>query len=496
MAAYPDDTIAAIATPPGVGAVAIVRLSGREAVAIARRVLRQRRHDRPLELRPSHRARLARLRHPDDGRAIDQVLALPMLAPASFTGEDVVEIHCHGGRLAADLALRAVLAAGARGARPGEFTERAFLNGRLDLCQAEAVADLVEATSEAGLAAARAQLEGRLSAEIAAAREVLLDARALVDAHLDFPEEDLPAEAEREIGEAIRAASARVERLAATYGRGRLARDGARVVLAGKPNVGKSSLLNALLGRERALVSPVPGTTRDYLEEPLALGRWRVLLVDTAGQRSEGDALERAGVARARESLEAADLALVLLDGSRPLDREDRDVLERTRGRPRLVVRSKADLEPAWTGDGNDLDRGPGSGGRAAPRGSAAAGDSPASEIAGTERPIPVSARTGQGLERLCRALADALGAAEVEAPAGAGRLEEEVLVTRARHHEALLAAGRSLGAARDALASGGPLDAVSCELQAACSELDALLGATTAEDVLDRIFRRFCVGK
>ncbi|MFM7736006.1 MAG: tRNA modification GTPase, partial [Alphaproteobacteria bacterium] len=281
--AYVEDTIAAIATARGPGAVAIVRLSGPAAFELATRVCAAT-DGRAPDLSESHRARLARVRDAG-GRTVDEVLLLPMRGPRSYTGEDVVEFQCHGGSLVPRLVLSCLLAAGAREARAGEFTQRAFLNGRMDLCQAEAVAALVEASSEPALEIARSQLDGRLSRVIAALRDRLLDARALVEAHLDFPEDDLPADASREIESTIEASLDEIRLLRRGFERARLAREGARVVLLGKPNVGKSSLLNSLLGRERALVSAEPGTTRDFLEEPLAIGPrgFRVLLVDTAG---------------------------------------------------------------------------------------------------------------------------------------------------------------------------------------------------------------------
>ncbi|MEO2169880.1 MAG: tRNA uridine-5-carboxymethylaminomethyl(34) synthesis GTPase MnmE [bacterium] len=460
MASYFEDTIAAIATPRGAGAIAILRLSGVDAYTIAGKLLR-RADGAALSLDDSHRARRARLLDGTEDRPLDEVLVLPMLGPGTATGEDCVEIHCHGGAFLLDLALRATLAAGARAARPGEFTQRGFLNGRLDLCQAEAVADLAEAGSQAGLHAAWQQLEGGLSQRIHRLRDQLLDTRALVEAHLDFPEEDLPAETQRELETAQASVVQEMEALAATFARGRLAREGVRLVLAGRPNVGKSSLMNALLGRERALVSEVPGTTRDYLEEPLAIGDLQALLSDTAGIHVTRNVIEMAGVARSREQIEAADILLVVFDGSKPLSAMDREILEDTAGRPRLLLRNKSDLDEAWS----------------------------ASSLGATSRLLPVSAKTGSGLAPLCQAVLEML-------PADGETVVEKVVVTRARHHEALTSAGAAAARAGELLSAGGGLDLVACELQAATAELDALVGLSTPEDVLDRIFERFCIGK
>ena len=456
MPGYVEDTIAALATPPGTGAVAVLRVSGSDARAVAGRVLRRRGLDRPPAFE-SHRARVAVLVDPASRAPIDEVLVLPMLAPRSFTGEDVIEIHCHGSVLIADRGLRALLASGARAARPGEFTERAFLNGRLDLCQAEAVADLVEASSDAGRVAAWRQLEGALSRAIAALHEQLLDLRALVEAHLDFPEDDLPPEAEAEIAGGLDAGRRDVAGLVATFDRGRLAREGLRVVLLGKPNVGKSSLLNAILGRERALVSPQPGTTRDYLEEPAAVGDLRILLLDTAGVRPDPDAIERDGIRRTLDVAATADVVVVVLDRSRPLDDEDAAVLATATRRPHVVVRNKADLPEAWAAE---------------------------------DRMLDVSARSGSGLSGLASRLRAALPGGHPEPD------EEPVLVTRARHHEALVACAASAERARLALEARAGLELVACELQDGVLELERLLGRTDADELLDRIFRRFCIGK
>jgi len=456
---YVEDTIAALATAPGTGAIAVLRVSGRDATLIARRVLRAASAPSGADGPPlaSHRAALADLCDPTDGSVIDRVLVLPMLAPRSFTGEDVVEIHCHGSVLIAERALRILLGAGARAARPGEFTERAFLNGKLDLCQAEAVADLIEASSEAGRAAAWQHLDGALSRRVVALRGAILDTRAVVEAHLDFPEDDLPPEAARDVAAGIDAAQADTAALLATFARGRLARAGVRVTLAGKPNVGKSSLLNAVLGRERALVSAEAGTTRDYLEEPAALGTLRLLLCDTAGLREDASEVELAGIVRTREVIAAADVVVLVLDASQPRDALDEAALSATSGRPRIVVRNKVDLETAWPAEPGLVD---------------------------------VSARTGEGLAALGEAIVRALPAALPEPVA------EPVVITRARHHEALVAVETALVRARRAINDEVPLEMVSCELQVAQLELDRLVGASDSEDLLERIFRRFCVGK
>ena len=500
MPGYVEDTIAAIATAPGIGAISVIRVSGRDARAIVGRILRPAPARAasgtpaaiPGDIRSwgSHRACLATLVDPGSGSPIDRALVLPMLAPRSYTGEDVVELHCHGGRLVPERALRALLAAGARGARPGEFTERAFLNGKLDLCQAEAVADLIEATSDAGHSAAWHQLDGTLSRAINVLHEQVLDARALVEAHLDFPEDDLPASSEQSIAGALDAAARSLRTLSATYERGRLARDGLRVVLAGKPNVGKSSLMNALLGRERALVSHEAGTTRDYLEEPAALGKLQALLCDTAGIREAGGETERAGIRLSEEQLARADVIVVVLDCARPLDQEDAAVLRTTAAStaPIVVALNKIDLAPAFSGRELLLP-----GGLLDP--ARFASPDPTVRVDSARRReapsvIPVSATGGQGIAALAAAVHETLAGTAAEP------LRETLLVTRARQHAALERSTVALEEARAVLVSGGELEVVACELQLALVELEAIVGLTSTEEVLDRIFSKFCIGK
>ena len=460
MAGYSEDTIAAVATASGPAAIAIVRLSGRTAFVVAKQMLAAPKVGKTIDFAPSHRARRGVLRSPEDGTPIDDVLFLPMHADQSPTGEDVVEIHCHGGSLLTRRALAAALAAGARAARPGEFTERAFLNGRLDLCQAEAVADLAQANSEAGLKAAWQLLEGNLSRKVTTQRDALLDIRALLEAHLDFPDDEIPPETGAELAAGLHEAAEELDRLAASFQRGRLARDGVRIALVGKPNVGKSSLMNALLGRDRALVSESAGTTRDYLEEPLALGDLQALLFDTAGVREATDPLEKAGVERSHQQIEAADLLLLVADGSKALTEQDHSLWQELPQDKCLLVRNKCDRQLVWDAD-----------------------------ALGAPRMATVSATEGRGLDELCRGALEML--AWPEESEG-----EAVLVTRERHRAALRDASKAALAGKGLLEGKDGLDLVACELQTATAALDALVGISSPEDVLDRIFAKFCIGK
>ncbi|MEY4948638.1 MAG: hypothetical protein RL698_849 [Pseudomonadota bacterium] len=463
--AYVEDTIAAVATAPGPGAIAIVRLSGPQAFALSRKVCIKP-DGSPVDFAGSHRARLAHVVDPSSRRVIDQVLLLPMRGPRSYTGEDSVELHCHGGDLVPRLVLGSLLRAGARPARPGEFTERAFLNGKIDLCQAEAVAELVRASSEAAAELAQSHLEGWLSDSIQKVRDRLLDARCLVEAHLDFPEDDIPVEVIASMDGSLDDARSAVRELLSTYERGRLVRDGARVVLLGRPNVGKSSLLNSLLGRNRALVSREPGTTRDFLEESLTLGDGlRIILVDTAGLRESESEVERAGIEQTRELALSSDAAIALFDGSTRLSPEDREVsaIARSlaaRGVPILAVRNKADLPPSpWLFADLEADEG---------------------------ATVEVSAMTGQGLPELCCSLEHALAAHDGDSS------RERPVICLERHRSALERAAEAL---RE-ISSDQELEVVAQGLQRAAFELESILGHATTEEVLDRIFERFCIGK
>ncbi|NTU85427.1 MAG: tRNA uridine-5-carboxymethylaminomethyl(34) synthesis GTPase MnmE, partial [Chloroflexales bacterium] len=326
-----DDTIAAVATPPGEGGISIIRLSGPAALPIAAGLFRPR---RPGPLRP-HRLRYGHIVDPATGGVIDEAMAAFMAAPRSFTREDVVELSVHGGPMPVQAALSLCLAAGARLARPGEFTLRAFLNGRIDLAQAEATLDVIRAQTDAALALAQAQLGGWLSREVRAARQALLEALAYVTAVIDFPDDEV---APQDIGPQLRAGLAAVEALLRGADQGIVYRQGARAALVGMPNVGKSSLLNALLRADRAIVTPVPGTTRDTLEETANLGGVPVVLIDTAGIHASPDPIERLGVERSRAALAGADLALLVFDAARPLADGDRAIAALTAEKPTIIV--------------------------------------------------------------------------------------------------------------------------------------------------------------
>ena len=455
------DTIAAISTPPIPAAIGILRLSGPRAAQIAAVCFKPLGRKGLLEHRP-HELVYGDLLD-TEGAVIDRVLCTFSLAPHSYTGEDTAEIHCHGAPMVLQLGLEALFAAGARQAQRGEFTRRAFLNGKLDLAQAEAVGDLLEADSRQAARNAAGQLNGALSRRIGAVYSALLDVMAHFHAVLDYPDEDIDPLTARQLGESLAAQRTALEQLAASWHRGQLVKNGVPCAIVGRPNAGKSSLLNALVGYERAIVTNIPGTTRDTVEERAELGGVTLRLIDTAGLRRSDDPIEQLGVERSRKAMEEAELILLVADGAAEWTREDSE-LARTvadTGKPWVLVWSKADLEK-----------------RAA-----------AADMSGADAPpaVEVSAKTGQGLDRL---------AAAVGALVPRGQEEYGQLLTNARQAEA---AGRALAAvirAQEALESGVTPDAMLADVEDALSALGELTGQSVREDITDRIFQRFCVGK
>ena len=459
---YAEDTIVAPATPPGRGAVAIVRLSGGDATRIASSLWHPLRAGAP---RP-RRLTLGEIRDPQTGGVIDRAMCVAMPGPASLTGEDVVEFHCHGGPYIVRRVLGMAIAAGARMAEPGEFSRRAFLNGRIDLTEAEAVADLIDARSESALKHAIAQLDGALAQRVDYLRGTVIGVLAHLEAEIDFADEGLKLPGREQVAGEIAQVAADVALLHDSFRRGRLARDGARAAIVGKPNAGKSSVLNLILGADRAIVTATPGTTRDVIEESVTLGPWQLVLQDTAGVREAADEVERIGIGRTLGSVAEADLLIAVFDSSRPFEDEDARVLGLCQGRAGVALLNKSDLRPPVVAPADLLRRGIG---------------------------MPVmrfSALDAEGAPALRDELARAVETLAAESPA------DGVAISRERHREALAKALEALESARASALAGMPPEIVAVDAAAAAMALSALTGVVGAEDVLDAVFREFCIGK
>ncbi len=457
-----EDTIVALSTPLGKGAIAIVRMSGPESLAILNHLF-----DHQVTSRDERRAITGHLYTPKDRHLIDQVVVIYYRAPRSYTGEDLVEISSHCNPLIIDRIIAAAIELGARLARPGEFTQRAFLNHKLDLSQAEAVASVIEAKTQQSLTHTLRQLEGGLSKRLGEIKQEMIQITSLIEVSLDFNEEEAeiyhPSELLRHTDRVLEA----IDSLIGSFAYGKLLHEGIKLLILGKPNVGKSSLLNLLLKRERAIVSEIPGTTRDYIEGQLEIDGIPVQVVDTAGIRQTSDRIEEIGVQRALEQIPSADLVLALFDAHAPLDGDDQrllDTLEQQRGqRPIVLVLNKIDL-----GIRPDTER----------------------KLTSLELPlVPLSAKTGQNLGELKQAVKHIiLSDTAVE--------NEEIVVTNRRHKIALENARRSLQKFREGLARGLDEVVLAAELRSALDYLGEITGETTTADILNHIFEEFCIGK
>jgi len=461
---YDISTIAAIATAVGSCGIGVIRISGPEAFAIADKVFKS--ASVVPSQKPSHTVHYGTLVDTKSGEPVDKVLLTIFRAPSSYTGEDVVEISCHGGIVTLRKALQAVFAAGAKPAEPGEFTKRAFLNGRLDLAQAEAVNDLIKAQTDDAQRLALRQLGGSLSTEVSKLTDVLLSILSRIEAAVDFPE-DVEEPDYHELADEISNIAGVIDRLISTSDRGRIYREGISLAIVGRPNVGKSSLLNALLRQTRAIVTAVPGTTRDVIEETINIRGIPVVAADTAGLREASDEVERIGVELTERTMAAAGMVLVVLDASTGITDDDRDILHRI-GTTSIIVLNKVDV----VSEGN------------------------LQEILSDIRTeatgrivVPVSAATGEGIEDLEDQIADMVLGGHAGVPEG-------VFVTNLRHKQALIDARESLSRALETIEQEMPVDFLSVDLIAARMSLGEITGETATEDLIDHIFSDFCIGK
>jgi len=452
------DTICAVSTPPGEGGIGIIRMSGKDAISISARVFKPR-HDNDFARAATHTLHYGHVIDPGTGETVDEVLMSVMRGPATYTREDVVEINCHGGMMPLWRTMGLLINAGARQAEPGEFTKRAFLCGRIDLAQAEAVMDIIRAKTDLSHRAANELLMGGLSTEVSSLRDRLVSLLALVEAGIDFPEEDIERESCTPLANEVSGICTAIGGLLSSFAFGRILRDGFATAIVGRPNVGKSSLLNALLKQNRAIVTEIPGTTRDVLEEYLNVSGIPIRILDTAGIRHTHDTIEQEGVRRSLAAIESADIVLVLLDGSEKLQDEDQRVLKEVEGKNAIAVINKSDL----------------------PR-----------KLEVLDRPrmqVSLSCRTGDGLDSLKRAVSDMV-------KQGTVRAREHAWAVNQRHKGALEQTRISLEKSLESINTGLSPEFIAVDLRDALDSLGLIIGATYTEDILERIFNDFCIGK
>ena len=443
------ETIAAVATPPGEGGVAIVRISGDKALDVAEKV-----YSGPIRSYQSHMLHVGRIMRNHD--IVDEVLIVVMKNPRSYTGEDTVEIHCHGGSLITKRVLETILEAGARAALPGEFTFKAYMNGKLDLAEAEAVQELIAAKNDLALHAAESQLRGALSKKIESFQKELVDIAAILEAWVDFPEEGLEFASFEEVIASLEKTRSKMETLSQTFHDGKIVHEGLTMCLSGAPNVGKSSLMNALLGKERAIVTPIAGTTRDLLEADLRIGGLHFRLVDTAGIRATEEMIEQEGIRRSHQALQEADLILLVLDASRGIQETDQELLNIAPSQKTLVIWNKVDLPSSHQKPKNALE---------------------------------VSAKQGLGLDLIRQAIDQKIWRSGPPS-------KEEIVITNQRHHQALTHALESIQLVIEGLKTRVSAEFVAADMRRALLELGTIIGTDISEDILSAIFSKFCVGK
>jgi tRNA modification GTPase len=456
------DTICAIATPIGEGGVAIIRISGENALDIASKIFKPK-NDYDIRNMKTYTMKYGNIIDLEKNEIIDEVILSYMKSPSSYTGENVVEINCHGGVVSTNSVLNEIIKAGARLAEPGEFTKRAFLNGRIDLSQAEAVMDIITAKTELSMKSAMMQRNGALSMEIEELRKYLLNVLALIEYAVDFTEDDedvIDDNLISQVKEGIEKTNLKIKDLLSNADEGKIIRDGLNIVIVGKPNVGKSSLLNALLKEKRAIVTDVPGTTRDVIEEYLNLDGIPIRITDTAGIRETEDVVERIGVEKSKEKIEEADLIILMLDTSREIDEEDKAIIDKIKDRKYIVLLNKIDLEMKISQE----------------------------IISDFNNKIDVSAKTGKGLDDLKDMIKDLFFNGEINS--------ESLIVSNTRHKQALYRAMENCETAIGRVNANEYLDLISIYITAAMKALGEITGNELEEDLLNKIFSEFCVGK